>query len=102
MRIMFNGDMVEEIMEIDATPCWSPSKGSSEDNPEMYNVSFLKYITQYGIDHGVEEFDYVGEYNLDGTKETYEKAKANFRMICEKLLVNGWCRDTDFENFTWY
>lgn len=104
MRIMFNKNTVEEIIEIIATPCWNPENGTrtSEDNPEMYVVYFQRFITQLGKESGLEECDCVGKYNLDGTKETYEKAKKNFEDVCEKLLIQGWCRDTDFENFEWF
>lgn len=95
MRIMFGKDYVKEIIAIDATPSWKEGE-STADNPGMYSISFFEPY------RNENKYDYVGTYNLDGTKETYEKAKANFEMICEKLLTQGWCRDTDFENFEWY
>lgn len=94
MRIMFKEDRVEEIMDIYVTSCWYSHEGSSYDNPKMYVVSLYRCTVR-----GHEE---VGEYILDGTKETFEKAKANYKNICEKLLTQGWCRATDFENFLWY
>jgi len=45
----------------------------------------------------------VGEYLLDGADiEKRQKAVANIDSICEKLLVDGYCRASDFENFKWY
>lgn len=93
MRIMFGEDTVREIWEINSTPAWKEGE-STQDNPSMYSVEIL-----YAGDN---EYQYVGEYRLDGTKETYEKAKLNFKSICEKLLTQGWCRDIDFVNFEWY
>lgn len=93
MRIMFGKNTIREIFEINATPAWKEGK-STQDNPSIYSVGIL-----YA---GDDEYQYAGNYKLDGTKETYEKAKENFEIVCEKLLTQGWCRDTDFENFEWY
>lgn len=94
MRIIFNKNTIREVLEISSAPAWKEGE-STQDNPSMYSVDFL-----YASDS--DEYQYVGNYKLDGTKETYEKAKANFETICEKMLIQGWCRDTDFENFEWY
>ena len=94
MRIMFSKNEVKEFVSIDATPCWGPRK--NEHNPDMYSV-WMGMITPNKID-----FDYVGEYKLDGRKETFDAAVKNFEEICEQLLTKGWVRADQFENFEWY
>ena len=94
MRIMFGKDRVEEFVSIDATPCWGP--GKNEHNPDMYSIS-IGTIMPDKID-----FDYVGSYKLDGTKETYNAAVKNFESICEQLFTQGWVKADQFENFEWY
>lgn len=96
MRIMFNGDYVEEILEIDCMKGWCNGLNIETDPPCDFIVSMER--------PALKGFGYpdVGEYNLDGTQETYKKAEANYKSICEKLLIKGYVRDTDFENFTWY
>lgn len=96
MRIMFNEDCVDEIFGIEAIPSWHPENGGSSENPDYYTVGFFRPMCKEN------SFDYVGEYELDRTIETYEKAKKNFKEICKKLLTEGYCKDTDFENFTWF
>ena len=94
MRIMFSKNSVDEFVSIDAVPCWEPGKG--EHNPDMYSVSIGR-IAPDKID-----FDYVGEYKLDGEKKTFDAAVKNFEEICEQLLTKGWVRADQFENFEWY
>lgn len=96
MRIMFGKDSVEEFVSIDATPSWKFGKDVDKYDPDMYSVS-MKIFTKDGID-----FDYLGEYKLDGKKKTYEAAVKNFEEICEQLLTKGWVKADQFENFEWY
>lgn len=93
MRIMFDEDSVDEIVYIDAVPYWDSEKGSTYENPEKYVVNFIHTRTNNDWNRG-------GNYILDGTIETYEKAKENFKKICRKLATEGWCSlKEDFENF---
>ena len=94
MRIMYTKNEVYEFVSIDAVPCWGPER--DEHNPDMYSV-VMGRITPDKID-----FDYVGEYKLDGKKETFDAAVKNFEEICEQLLTKGWVRADQFENFEWY
>lgn len=94
MRIMYTKSEVYEFVSIDAVPCWGP--GRDEDNPDMYSV-LMGRIAPDKID-----FDYVGEYKLDGEKKTFDAAVKNFEEICEQLLTKGWVRADQFENFEWY
>lgn len=94
MRIMYTKNEVYEFVSIDSVPCWGP--GRDEYNPDMYSVGIGK-IRPDKID-----FDYVGEYKLDGKKETFDAAVKNFEEICEQLLTKGWVRADQFENFEWY
>lgn len=98
MRIMFHRDYVIEIFGIEATPSWHPENGGNRENPDKYTVGFSRPVPM----SKENTFEYVGEYVLDGTIETYEEAKKNFKEICKKLLTKGYCRDIDFENFTWF
>lgn len=93
MRIMFDKNYVKEFHTIDSTPAWKTGE-STKDNPSSYSVGWFDFL--------IDEYDYIGEYMLDGTIETYQKAVHNFESICEKLLTKGYCRADDFENFEWY
>ena len=100
MRFMYDHNdilAVEEIKNIDATPCWT-RETTDENNPTSLIVTF------YGVDWTPEDdvHKFSGEYNLDGTPETYEKARKNWNSICYQLLEKGYCKASDFENFTWY
>jgi hypothetical protein len=86
-----------EISSIDATPAWCTERGSSSENPEIYQVAMYRQGWEQD-----RESDIMGEYLLDGTIETYEKAKENFGIVCYKLLTRGWCTAEDFENFEFY
>lgn len=96
MRIMFRKDNVEEFVSINAVPCWAYGKDVEKYGPDMYSVS-MGITTPNEI-----KYDYVGEYALDGKKETYDAAVNNFEKICEQLLINGWVKAEEFENFVWY
>ena len=81
---------VEEVVSLDATPGWL-SEGE-EDNPDDFFVE-----VRYG--YGDNDSFYLGSYDLDGTKETYQKALKNFNNICIKTAESGFFRLSDFENF---
>ena len=93
---MFCDNGVEEFVSIEATPCWDRGKNVNKDIPDMYSVS-LGMFAPTEIN-----FDYIGEYKLDGKKETYDAAVKNFEKICEQLLTQGWVKENQFENFEWY
>ena len=95
MRIMFSKTNVAEFVSIDTVPCWW-GPGRDKNNPNMYSV-LMGRIARNKID-----FDYVGEYKLDGEKKTFDAAVKNFEGICEQLLITGWVRADQFENFEWY
>jgi hypothetical protein len=97
MRIMFGEESelsISEFSYIYAMPVWYPQNGTSEDNPESYFVE-VQFI-------GDSETESLGEYILDGTKETYKKAQSNFKSVLEKLLEKGYCKAGDFKNFQIY
>lgn len=85
---------VEEIISINAVPAWEPD--GDEDNPSMFVVEAF----QYSVD-GNETMP-LGQYLLDGTKETYQKAVENFNNICVKAATCGWFETGDFKNFKWF
>lgn len=95
MRLIYN-DSVEEIFSICAIPGWMPENGTTENNPELYSVSI-----QEPMPCGTE-CRYVGAYNLDGTPETYQKARENFQKILNQIGEKGYVYMTQFENFTVY
>ena len=95
MRLMLDEFDVIEIIEAEIVPCWNGG-----DNPDFLFVTL--YSTGWDAKREDREFyEITGQYRLDGTKETYQKALANWKEISEKLLVHGYCKETDFKNFEW-
>lgn len=87
MRILMNNDSIIEIGEISITPCYE-NENSVDGVPWGLYVSF--------------DCEYIGEYLINEDMETYEKAMKNYKSILESLLVNGYCKDSDFKNFEFY
>ena len=81
------------ISEMSAVPVYTPGRKIG-DKP----IDIFVYI--YDINNDVED-GLEGQYNLDGTEETYRKAVENYNKISEQLLKLGYARMSDFENFTW-
>lgn len=81
------------ISEMYAVPTWA-SESNAGDIPNGIFVYFSNNNSDVA-----DELE--GEYNLDGTEETYQAAIANYNKICEQLLVSGYARMSDFENFIW-
>lgn len=104
MRIMFFENDVEEFMEINASPCWNPKEGETEDNPGHFFVTLCRYGWWECKDPDDKQtiFEVNGEYILDGTVETYQAAVANYKKITKQLLTKGYCKADDFENFDWF
>lgn len=85
---------VDEILCLNAVPMWNA--GHTDDlAPDLFYVTA---ITAADTDDD-EEIMYIGEYEMDRTRGTYEKAVANFNRICEKAAVHGYFRLSDFQNF---
>lgn len=84
---------IEECKEIELIPSWNPGRDAGT-LPDYLSI-FL-----YGYD---DTFDTAtrGEYILDGTKETVNKALENYNKVINKLLVNGYAKISDFENVEW-
>ena len=100
MRLMFDEFNVVEIIEAEIVPCWNGGNGSAHRNPDFLFVTL--YQTGWDLKREDREFyEFTGQYRLDGTKETYQEALANWKEISEKLLVHGYCKATDFKNFEW-
>lgn len=92
MRIMFNGTDIEEIVSIELIPAWKMGK-STQDIPDYLGVTIISADSP--------DTEITGRYILDGTDETYQAAMDNYSSIAEQLLVKGYCRDSEFENFEW-
>lgn len=88
MRIMYDSCNVMEFNSIDGVKSWSAGKNSTKDLPTKYTLQM--------------DDEYVGEYKLDGNEETFNAAVKNLEKICEQLLVKGYCKADDFENFEWF
>lgn len=87
---------VEEVESIDATYGWNEKDGSTQDNPGLFVVERFMATA-----NGFEMVD-LGEYVLDGTPETFQKAAENFNNICLQAAEKGFFRLSDFENFELY
>ena len=85
---MYDSETVAEITSIDASKCWHNNKEIDENNPDDYVVSI--------------DGNFVGNYNIHGDAKLFLKARGNYQAICERLLTKGYCRASDFKNFTWY
>ena len=88
MRLLLNNRIVE-IFSMKAIPTWKDSLAS----PEYYTVEIM-----------VAERDgfksvYLGDYNLDGTKETYNAAMQNFKDVLNHMTIHGYVEVGMFENF---
>ena len=92
----FNGIRVLDIEEFEATrltPIWDGS--DSNDIPDDL------YIDLYPISNPTQKFAIKGYYNLDGTKEVFEKALNNYNKVVNQLLTKGYAKISDFENVSW-
>ena len=96
MRIIWDDDYVEEFFSLNATKGWENSHDYKKDIPDVYSVS-MDTAAPNGFN-----FDYIGSYNLDGTKETYEAAVKNFKAIVHDAATNGYIYASQFENFEFY
>lgn len=100
MRLMLDEFDVVEIFRAEIVPCWNGGDGSGPRDPDFLFVTL--YETGWDAKREDREFyEITGQYRLDGTKGTYQKALANWKEISKKLLVNGYCKETDFKNFEW-
>ena len=92
MRILFGQigvkGFIKEFSEISISPGWNANLDSSKDTPSDLVLNINN--------------EWVGAYQLDGTKETYDKAIDNYTEILRKLLEKGYCAESDFINFEWY
>lgn len=96
MRYLLD-ECVTEIIDIDFTRC--TKEGDIETNPDYLMITMrLPGWTK----EDSELYEISGEYRLDGSEETFRKAKANMDLVLRKLLVKGWCEDSDFENVDWF
>ena len=95
MRYLMSDDSVEEVVSLDATSGWEHG-ADTNDTPTMYSVSIRMFMADK------LDFMYVGEYILDGTKETYEAAVKNFTAIVKHATEKGWFSAEMFENFEWW
>lgn len=91
MRFAMNDEQIIEVLEIEATPCWNESADWHKEPPSDYIIELI-------CDNENDEYNIRYAYKMDGTMKTYEKARENFRKVCHKMLVEGWCSIEDFEN----
>lgn len=105
MRFMYDYGKtpnIDTIEAIDACPCWANGNDVNENNPTSFIVRMLKPGWSNASQEESCWFEILGEYSLDGTEETYQKAVENYNRICDQLLEKGYCKASDFENFKWY
>lgn len=80
---------VDEVITLDGTPVWKPGSDTS-GAPDFFMIT-----AQYAYaDDEVE----LGEYNMDGTIETYRKAVKDFNRVCMKAAKEGYFCLTDFQD----
>lgn len=82
---------IEEVLKISISQSWEAN--SKNEFPDDLCIELQTYQD--------EEFWIRGWYNLDGTKETLNKALHNYNEVTNKLLEKGYCKISDFENVTW-
>lgn len=92
----YNGIRVTDIAEYkesELVPVWKPGS-DAKCLPDYL------FINLYGYD---EEPDMAtkGEYILDGTEETFNKALENYNKVANQLLINGYAKISDFKNVEW-
>ena len=98
MRLLFDFNdipQIEEFTEFDAVPTWMQNSTGKESNADGLFLS----ATRAGQD---PSGDYIGEWKLDGTPETYQAALQNYMEIVNQLLTAGYIKASDFKNFEWY
>ncbi len=91
-----NGRRYNDVQEIESTeliPVWSP-ENSTHDIPDSL------YVTLYAI-CDKEDAVISGQYILNDTQESVDAAIKNYNDVIEKLLINGYCRISDFKNVDW-
>lgn len=104
MRFMYDYNEILEVKtieEIDASPGWMSSSEGRENNPDNFIVTMYLPGWHTAPQEKKDLFERWGEYLLDGTEETYQKAVENYNSVCKKLLEKGYCKASDFENFDW-
>ena len=84
------------IEGISVIPCWK-TDSEKDSIPDVLEVHIEEVY-----DHVLKTYPVLtGHYDLDDTLESYKAAIANYNKICEQLLVSGYARMSDFENFIW-
>lgn len=104
MRFMYDYNDIPDVCEIediDAAPVWDRGANVNEDLPISLVVTLYRTGWMIAPAKNKDLFEIIGEYLLDGTKETYDKAVKNYSEVCLKLLEKGFCKASDFENFDW-
>ena len=96
MRILM--DFVEEkkydfydVIEIEETSL------ILQGNESPYEL----FIDLFRIGKGVD-FAISGQYKLDGTLDTYNKAITDYNNAVEKLFTKGYAKISDFGNVEWF
>ena len=84
---------IEEIQEVALIPGWRAGS-NTDDIPTDLSITLVRFGKLWGE-------SIYGTYNLDGTKETFDRAIENYNKVINKLLVAGYCKISDFENVTW-
>lgn len=98
MRFLLDvGVKFPEIVTIKSLSIMPSYKSPYDNMPDELHVALIE---EY--DHMSKSYNFLeGDYNLDGSEETYLAAEDNYDKICEQLLTEGFARMSDFENFTW-
>lgn len=100
MRFMLDFDGIENIGDMDIDEIVSV-RSYEMFNPRHKNDTPSNIFIELYRPNDTQEMAIMGEYKLDGTKDTYNKAIANYKKVVNQLFTKGYARASDFENVEW-
>lgn len=106
MRILFDFDNDEvtsevvEVVSVNMTRAWESTEARDNGDPGDMFIEILR-ADSLPLDGNFEDVAILGSYDIDGDREAFNKAMANWKAVQKKLLEKGFCRISDFENVEW-
>lgn len=94
MRLLFEDEdcpsTIREFQDISLMPGWNANRDPEKDIPDELTLCI--------------NYEYMGQYHTNGSNFLYTMALENYNKIQEKLLKEGYCRSSDFDEcdcFEW-